>query len=212
MTPDACVARIQRDLGFRDDLEDQIILELNQGRIDCEDNRALGEPWFLRHLVELTTTNGSQLITLPSNFIRFDEDSPPWYYDASNTDDPWTELEINGVGYLRENVLGSGTPLALAHVGDSLLAFPTPDAEYLIKFYAFLRDDPIVAGGAETQWLKYASNMLCGIAGLIIAGSLRDQAALALFAKMRDEGKIQLMRQITDHETAGQRLEMGGPD
>lgn len=214
MTPDAVVARIQRDLGFRDDLEAEIIKELEQARIRNEDDPALGNPWFLKREVTLVTVAGTQTVAIDPEYIRLDEDSYIWLYDS--TADPGeeytTQLVVDSIGVLRGNYAGEGAPEAVAILDQELLVFPVPDDVYTLKFYAFFRDDPIVAGGTETQWLKYASDMMMGEAGARIASPLRDKWAWDSFNKMRDEGRVQLMRKIIDHELEGQRPVMGGDD
>jgi hypothetical protein len=61
----------------------------------------------------------------------------------------------------------------------------------------------------ENAWLQYAPNYLIGLAGVMVAGDLRDKGAEQKFNTMAQIGHKALIGDIVEDELAGRPLVMG---
>ena len=206
------VARIQRKLGFRDDQETNIINALQDAQLKLERRPLL--PWFLRtEISSVSTVSGEERVGLPTNFLREDEESALWYFNGTATDDAdkWTELIKDDLSVLRNAHPGEGPPTNYAISGNYYRIFPTPDDIYLLK-QIFMGKDTVLDTNIENEWLKYASDLMIGLAGLDTATVLRDADAIAVFDRMIREGQEQLTIDTEARRHENTRYIIGGLD
>ena len=86
MDRNAAVLRMQQTLGFRDDLETQLIAGLQDAQVDLEQGTTL--PWFLKTEVSsISTFADEERVKLPSDFLRQWEEDPLWYFNDDAEDD-----------------------------------------------------------------------------------------------------------------------------
>lgn len=213
MTPDQAVAAVQQNLGFRSDQASAIITELNNARVRAENDPTLQWPWFLRADYSFSlTTVGVQTLALPSDLLWLDEESEFYWYDSTNTDQPYTELSKEMLGDLRTTLPGSGPPQAVSVVNNLVYVFPIPDAAYQITKVLYRRGTVITAGGPETEWLLNAPDLLVGDAGVVLASAMGNANAVQYFKDLRTNGHASILGRITQYEWQGERQAMGGED
>jgi hypothetical protein len=192
MNRDTAVARVQLKLGFRSDQATNIVNAFQDNQAKLELRPLL--PWYLRtEISSNSTVSGEERVVTPSDFIREDEESALWYFDASADDeDKWTEIIKDDLSVLRHKFPGVGTPKAYAIHGDYFRIFPTPDAVYTLKL-AYYQKQAVLTSNIENKWLLHASDLMIGMAGKDIATALRDADAVAIFKDMITEGQAQLL-------------------
>ena len=198
MKRDTAMNRIQVKLGFRG--ATFLTTEITNAFLDAQEkleSRPL-LPWFLRtEMSSITTVSGEERVVTPSDFIREDEESALWYFDASADDaDKWTEIVKDDQSVLRHKHPGDGPPIAYSIHGDYFRLFPTPDDVYTLKL-AYYQNDTLLETNIENKWMLHASDLMIGLVGKDIATDLRDADAIAIFKDMIIEGQAQL---VTDTE------------
>lgn len=205
------VTRIQDWLGFRTDLESNIITALQDVQVELEGGDEL--PWFLLSEVSAyTTTVDEERISLPSNFLREWEGDHLWYFiDGGTEDDTWTPLLKMPVDQMRMDYKGSGPPAAYAMSGDYWRIGPKPDEIYTLK-QIFYTKAALLTTDIENKWLKHAADLMIGRAGQKIATPVRDGDALAAFQAMDQKATNRLLIENIQYEHNNRSLQMGGPD
>lgn len=211
----AAVASIHRDLGFRSDQEANIITALQDTQVELERDNEL--PWFLKtEMSSINTTNGESRVPLPSDFLREidrDEEGGLFYYSSTaSVEERWKPLEKESLNTL---IIAygddTGPPEAYAADDEYLRIFPKPDAAYPLKMI-YYHKDTVLSSNVENKWLKYAHELMIGIAGQKIARPLRDAAALAEFQRMELRGRKRLMDENIARLEVGRIRQMGGKD
>lgn len=209
MLGSAAVARIQRGLGFRSDLSDEILSALQEAQDDLEAGKTL--PYFLLEEDQsLVLPSGQNSISLPSVFIREFEDEPiryvpegeetPFYVKRRRWDEAvaaYADHDAAGpaVYVLREN---------------SLYFLPTADQEYTLT-WSYYRTASAVSLNGENAWLAHRIGKwwLIGQAGVIIARDLRDADGLAIFEAMATRARTALFSELVTRELSGGQRAMG---
>lgn len=213
MMRDECVATIQRELGFRQDLASAIVETLKEVQIQLEGTFEL--PWFLKAEISDATTAfpDEERLAVPDDFIRESETGALWLYDADATTaaGKWKLLHKDNLDVLRTTVMGAGPPIAYALDNQYFRLFPTPDAAYTIKLDYFARDT-VLNNNIENKWLKYVPNLLIGLAGLRMCTPANAPQAKEIFTLMATNGWTNLDHYITAREEANIRPVMGGED
>jgi len=213
MTRDEAIIRIRRYLGFRTDLQTEIIDALRDAQVELEEAEFL--PWFLLvEVASISTTADEERVPVPSDFIRESEETALWYYDAAaDADARWVELKKADIDTLR-NVYQDETGVPKAYALDQLYfrIKPTPDAVYTLKLGSYFAQDTVLSTNVENNWLKHVPNLMIGKAGMLVAAPVRDANAYGQFQKMESEGMATLIKQNTAREMANRRLTMGGED
>lgn len=211
----AAVARIQRKLAYRTDLETEIIDALKDAQIKLESMPEL--PWFLVSEISSTTTViGEERVPVPSDYIRLtdDDDSEGLFrFDTSiSADEPWVPLEKITTAILRSTYqVKRGPPEVFVEDDQYFRLGPIPDAVYTLKMIYYYKD-AVLATNVENQWLKYAPGYIIGLAGREVAEDTRDAEAIQFFGRMVSEGLKILSDENTARREAGRTRQMGGKD
>ena len=206
------VTRIQRWIGFRTDLETEIITALQDAQDELEGGQEL--PWFLRSEVSsITTVADEERVPLPSNFLREWEDDHMWVYDAAATEaaDVWKPLLKLSLDQMRLDYPGTGEPKAYATSGLYWRIGPVPDDVYALKTI-YYKADTVLTSDVENMWLKYASDLMIGLAGQKISVPSRDAEAFAAFQQMEIKATNRLLIENIQHEQQNRSNQMGGTD
>lgn len=187
MTRDQAVDWIQRMLGFRTDLESEIIeaLQLAQTQLEASPTK----PWFL--VTEYNSrrlTIGEERLAIPDNFIAIVEDSTLVYVpdDATLAETLLFKDDLDKLQIKYKNT-ASGPPVDYAIAGTYFRIFPTPDDEYYIKMLNY-KTDTVLTTDVTNGWLTHAPFALIGKAGRLIAMSIRDKNAVEAFSMLEKEG------------------------
>lgn len=186
MTRDEAVARIQRGLGFRDDLTTEIVSALQEARRLLEMGRSLPS-FLLQESQVLVVPTGSAEIALPSMFIREFQEEGPWFINSSDPDDVvfLEKLDYN-IGKARFVNTDSGAPQAYTLRKNSLVIWPERDIDYTLTWSYYKRSVALDSNVANNEWLVDggASEALIGRGGMIIAADLLDTESLKKFSSM----------------------------
>lgn len=206
------VARIQERFGFTTNLDTEIVAALQDSQAELEQEVEL--PWFLiSEISSITTTAAEERIPVPTDFLREVDGDALWYYNSTATadEDKWVELGKDKTDFLRATLPGSGPPEAYSLQGEQFRIFPTPDDTYTIKL-VYYKQDQVLTSNVENQWLKYASDLMIGEAGVKIAIARRDQAAMQFFSSLLTRARTRLVQASQAREDSNMRYVMGGPD
>lgn len=186
MTRDEAVARVQEILGFRTDLEDNIVRRMQMVQDLLEQGKTL--PWFL--VVEnhpLTVTAGSDPV-IPADFIREVEWEHAIHWRESATTRPvWLrKMGYDEALYKYAETDDGDAPVAYAIRTSTFRIFPRTSVNTTLYFDYYAHDDPIsdLAGTAENDWLDKAPHVIVGNAGASIASTVRNPSAKEEFVEM----------------------------
>jgi hypothetical protein len=216
MTRGEAITLIQQQLGFRSDLTDAIVQNMQLAQTTLEGSPT--KPWFLLSEESQTTTSAdSHRVQIPSDFLCEAESGALIYRPSDATEDEvilgkrdydWLLKEYPSV-YDSDAVR---TPKYYALRGDYFMIFPKPDAEYTLRMVYYKQDD-VLDTDVENEWLKHVPLLLCGMAGLLLAPGLRDREATKTFNNWQAVGQSILYTRNEDREHANRDdYQMGGEE
>ncbi len=222
MTRDEAVAEIKRQMAFRTTLDSTIVTQLQIAQTQLESGDPL--PWFMKTTGTLTTTADTPVVSISSltGFLRLQEDRPLVYIPDDDTEFE-VDLKQDTLQNLRKNYrlsdgsvfdnggFSTGEPEAYALEGDSLYVYPIPDASTYDILVPYYTADTSLSTNVENNWLKFFPFLLMGIAGKMIAGAIRDGAAVGIFSSWEQQGMANYTRRVTSRELGGRELQIGGP-
>lgn len=208
MTRDEAVSMIQLQLGFRTDQTTNIITALKQAQAFFEN--AATKPWFLlSEKTTILTTAAEERIQLPTDFLmEFEEDGLT--YVPADTDESPIQLDKDDYDVLKAYWGNeTGEPENYCIMGSYFRIFPTPDDEYTLHMFYYQRDAALDTN-IENDWLKWAPYAMMGHAGKVIAGPLRDNAAMAVFNEWEKRGLAELYRENEARKHTNTTPQIGG--
>ena len=209
------IKRMNRILGFRAsaDNTESIVEALQDAQTTLEQREIL--PWFLEsEQAYTTTTSGEERVQLPSDFLMEYEDGAFWFLDTTITDQSesqYKKLVKTDIELARRLYYIPGKPMAYVLAKDYFRIFPQPDAAYQVRMVYYQSDD-VLNSNIENRWLKYASDLLIGTAGVEIARSLRNVHAEEIFNAMVTTGAAIVERKTQARKHQNRRYVMGGAD
>jgi hypothetical protein len=211
MTRDEAVAIVHQQLGFRSDQANNIVTYMQLAQQTLEKGRTL--PWWLRsERSYIYTTANEQRVPIPSDFLREEEGNQLTYIPAAtaeNTD--YVPLDKDFADHLEARYLTlTGPPEAYALDGVYFRIFPTPDDAYQIRM-VYAKRDTILTSNIENLWLKHLPYLLIGVAGGMMATSLRDKEAQATFRGWAQEGLGLMYAENDAREHTNMDYQIGGP-
>lgn len=208
------VSIIKRGLGFRTTQDAAIVAALKEAQRDLELGQTL--PNWLLEFDEPIVIPAHAWVTLPSMFLRVHEDYPLKYINANgatvfiprkNYIEAYQAYVASGEG----DVVTSTSTYPAVYVQSDKTTFQLyPD--YTASFTAFLtyyRAADVLDTDIENRWLRFAPNYLVGMAGMKVAGDLRDKGALERFSMMAKIGNKGFIGDVVEDELAGRPLIMG---
>lgn len=203
------VEKIQRILGFRSDLNSQIISEINEALTRLE--MGATKPWFLITLEGiLSLSTVTNVFDLPSGFIEEYEEGSCQIQDLEGN---WTEVIKNDLDELRRIYKSdTGLPEGYAIVGKSIAFFPWPDENYVVKLDYCRKDTALTEGNSTNQYLTHIPELVIGMAGRRIAQAIRDKEAVSFFKEMEADARVELYRQNESRKAANATYQIGGPE
>lgn len=209
---------IKRGLGFRQTQDVAIVAALKEAQRDLELGKTL--PNFLIEFdAPIAVTSGVNSVTLPTGFIRLTDEYDMFYVNSSGSN---VTLPRKNFTEAQQAFVGSGDPddtdvipvagsypkvFSVLNKTEAVLT-PTP----MVSFTAFLtyyKAADLLDSDIENAWLRNAPNYLIGLAGMTVAGNLRDKDALAEFTRRAKMGGSGLMADIVEDELAGRPLVLG---
>jgi hypothetical protein len=207
------VAIIKRGLGFRQTQDVAIIAALQSAQRILETGRTLPD-WLLVTGGAIAVTPGVPDIGLPTGFLRLHDDHDMYYVNTSGglTTLPRKNYAEAVEAYPVVASPPSGTyPKVFVQVTKSAgLLLPTPTATTLTQvFLTYYKGAVKLDADVENAWLLNAPEYLIGLAGLQVAGNLRDKDAVATFTTMYKAGLGSFLGDVVEGELAGRPLVMG---
>lgn len=211
------IAIIKRGTGFRQTQDQAIIAALQEAQRDLELGKTL--PTFLmKYDAEITVTADNELINLPEDFLRFSDDYDLYYlnqYSAQvflprkNRQEAYQAYVARGTVDDRPQDWTSNYPAVVVARGKTQAELiPTPKVSFTAYLSYYAKADTLDAEG-ENAWLANAPDALVGLAGMIVAGNLRDAGAMQRFQLQAKRGANALLGDIIEDELAGRPLVMG---
>ena len=220
-TRDEIKGRIQRRLGFRNDLDNEILDGIYKAQDMLETSQL--EAWFLNVETTLSFTAGSQYTAMPTNFIRIPDDGGIWAYDSSLTEPYVKEIKPigeraarTGYGYAVADAFGDFYTVEEYLDDEYLYIWPWPDVgNTKVNYQAILRrgDSSFSIGNIENYWGRYAPDLIEAYALWYIAQDLRDQELYDKCEQLLIPDARKRFHDLTvAREMADQTNEMGDPD
>jgi hypothetical protein len=211
------IAIIKRGLGFRPTQDTAIIAALKEAQRTLELGHTLPN-FLLAYDAAVAVTNGSPTITLPTGFIRFHDDYQLYYVNSSgarvflprkNYTEAYQAYVASGDENGQVTVTTYTYPQVLVQRGkSSAILIPTPAIGFT-AYLTYYKAAALLDTDIENEWLANAPDVLIGMAGMTVAGNVRDKDALAEFTRRANMGGKSLMGDIVEDELAGRPLVMG---
>jgi len=216
MLRDIAVARVKTFLGFKKNLDAEIVQAMIEVQQMAEDDPQL--PWFLRKSYSAFATVALQKnLSVPTDFIR---EEPEDVMSLTTTDGGEHLVVREERSFLRlrlpdvdidTGLSDPGLPRAYALVDNVFYFYPTPDQIYTING-TYYGNDTVLDTNIENKWLKNLPELLIARSGLMIAAGLRDKEALANLAAMNQMATAKLNNTSTANDMAGMKPVIGGED
>lgn len=210
MDRDTAVARVKMHLGFKKNLDADIIQAMIEMQDQLENDPEL--PDFLRiPYSALATVANTKTLNVPSDFIR-EYDGDQLSVTNADGDESNVVKDIEGNMRLRWPITDDpGVPRNYCIVNRVFRFYPTPDAVYTLKgtYYA---KDTVLNTNIENKWLNYLPEILIARSALVLASGLRDKDALTLMQAMNSAATAKLHMMTTASDMAGMRPIIGGED
>lgn len=209
------IRTLQRRLGFRDDLQTEIVDVMNEVRVELDKDEILGHPWFLMtELATATTTAGEHRVQLPTDYLNIAENVRLYWYnaEAEEDEDKWRQIVKAPYRFSKELQPGEGTPIYYDLIGDDIHIFPLPDDVYTIKMVYYGQTAAYAADTPERDWIKYEPELILAKALEHLAADLRDVELVgkAQADAMRHYRLAQV--RIIARQAEGMTYTMGGDD
>lgn len=196
------VSIIQEKLGFRSDLNTNILAKMNEAMRLLEKGRTLPK-FLIEEDVPLTTVANQRYISLPAGFIKVDDDGHPNIEFTDGTgliylkQGPWPQLRQ--IFQSTE----AGIPRAFTLRKTQIWFHPVPvDAYDLV--WSYYKHDNDITGAAENNWLRELPYLIAGKAGLSMAQNLNSNSdIIRYFEGMAREWAIASHYETSENDTAG---------
>jgi hypothetical protein len=215
MLRSAAITVIQRGLGFRDDLTNEIISALQEAQRLEELGKDL--PYFLKQEDEaFAITSGTGEIALPTGFIQEVQGETFHFRDGTTNNRVYLEKFID-LQRLRQTLDTSdavpGAPKAYYLRKATVLVYPERDAAYSAT-WSYYKQAESLATDIENSWLAYAPDLLIGKAGMIICEDIGIsdpgmQARQTRFTRRYAEARNGLFAQGEERERENYPTSMG---
>lgn len=207
MLRDDAVALIKQGLGFRKDLDEEIITQMKVEQAQLERSATL--PYFLiSEFANINTVIGEERIPLPTDFLQEYEEGTLWHFDSEAV--LGEQYRPLGKALLDEvKTTLTGPPETYVVTDELFRLFPLPDKIYNLKMIYYFQD-VVLDDNVENQWLKFASDLILGLTGLYMAEEIENDKAMAKFEKRAARASDRLFRENEARKHTNVRYIMGG--
>jgi hypothetical protein len=211
------VREIKRGLGFRQTQDSSIVLALQSAQRILETGRTLPN-WLLEYDAAITVTADVATFDLPEGFLRVHEDYELYYTNSDSArvfiprrgyTEAYTAYVASGFDSEVSPTPTSEYPQVWVKRSDSVGLFvPTPTTSFT-AYLTYYKAAEVLTTDVENAWLANAPDLIIGLAGIKIAGPLRDKGAMELFSMQYKMGQGSFMGQVVEDELQGRGLVMG---
>lgn len=198
---------IKRGLGFRQTQDSAIIAALKQVQRDLEHGHTLPS-WLLVFDVAVPVVAGATTATLPTGFLRFHEEYPPFFVnsDGKSVEIPRRNSMEAGAAYGDSD---SSYAQVFVQRNNTTIELVPPFTSDTTLYLTYYKAAAVLDAEIENAWLANAANYLVGLAGVQVAGDVRDAGAQQKFSLMAKMGNASYIGSVVDEELAGRPLVMG---
>lgn len=213
----AAVQEIKRGLGFRQTQDSSIILALQSAQRILETGRTLPD-WMIEYDALISVTTGVPTFALPTRFLRMHDDYDLYYLNSDgarvfiprkNYTEAYQAYVASGDEDDEVDVATSSYPQVWVQRSKTVgLLVPTPTVSFS-AYLTYYKAGELLTSDVENVWLANAPELIIGLAGINIAGMLRDKDALVYFTTKYKMGQGSFMGEVVENELAGRGLVMG---
>lgn len=200
---------MRRGLGYKTALDVSLIDALNSVKRTLEQGVSLPD-FLLVYDAPITVTADSEVIALPTGFLRMSDKFDMYYINSDNgrVKVPLkTEAEGRAAyGDLTDKQYASVWALRLPSAG-VVIPVPTLSATYYLTYYKAA--DDFALGNETNLWLTYLPDILVGTAGLEVCDAIGYKEGRTYFQNRLVRGEKARMGGIVDAELQGRGLIMG---
>ena len=206
MDRNTAISRIQRGLGFRTDLNDEIALALQEQQRLLEQGKTL--PKFMKEEDQtISVVASTQSYFLPERFIRVSDEESVYWVDSDNVSHeivrrPFAEAR----GYYSET--DAGAPEAYSIRKDTIYFWPVPDTGYSVV-WTYYKGGELLTSNVENTWLANVPDLLIGLAGISIATDVRDKDAFATFTALAQAAAEAMLNNVALDELSDMPVALG---
>lgn len=192
------ISQIQNRLGFRTDLADKILKEINLAQFQLERDVTFN-PYFLWRGRDLCLKEPCLNYALPEGFIRICEFNNPLFHPADSN----LAYELNRglaiTSYAKDNSVGNPDCYTLQHGNIRL----NKRAQGVLRLFYITSITPLSDLVSENLWTSKAYDLLMNKAGLACANLTRDGFAVEYFTKEYSASLINFKRECIAFEDYG---------
>jgi hypothetical protein len=216
MLRSAAITIIKRGLGFRQTQDAAIIAALQQVQRDLETGRTLPS-WLVAFDAPIAVTANVATATLPTGFLRVHEDYPLYYVNSDgakvfvprrNYDEAYQAYVASGSASDSPAPAAQTPSVYVQRTKTTIEWIPKPTTSFT-AFITHYKAAQVLDSDIENAWLANAANYIIGLAGVQVAGDLRDAGAMQKFAQMAKMGNQSFINDVVEDELAGRPLIMG---
>lgn len=217
MNRSEAVSIIKAGTGFRINQDSTIIRALQTAQRDLEQGKSLPN-FLLQFDAAITVTANNPAITLPTGFLRLHDDYDMYYLNSDggrvflprrNYTEAYQAYVASGDEDDSPATSDSAYPQVVVYRNKtSAILIPTPTVGFT-AYLTYYKAADLLDADIENVWLANSANYLIGMAGLHVAGPLRDKDAMTYFTTMLKAGASSHMGQIVEDELMGRGLVMG---
>lgn len=218
MLRDDAVALIKQGLGFRSDLDTEIVTQMRSQQEEVlEQGSTL--PWFLISTVQdLTTVADTETLAIPSDFLLEVEEAALWFFDSGqDTGSQWRQMPKAFLDEIKTDATATWSDLiigaepAYALVNKLFYFSPVPDAANTLKFMYYAQDTQLTSN-ITNLWLTHAADLLMAQTGLAMAEDTENDKAAAKFQQRLIIAVDRITRENEVRAHTNIRYIMGGKD
>jgi len=175
-------------------------------------------PWFLlQDDTSATLVPDTETVTLPTGFLRFDDDAEVggvWVQDTSlTTPDQWVQLTRQSYNAMKVKFASyePATPTRFDILTTKLYFRPIPDVALSLRIMAYFADDDVADAAETTLWLTNAADLIIAETALVGASLYtRDANLIPVLAEERKVCLDRLERMHIARQEALQNRKMEG--
>lgn len=195
------ISQIQMQLGFRDDLDEHIVRELQLAQYELERDVTFN-PWFLWRAKDICIKPDCLNYALPAGFIRLDETNNPLYHHKGSCKAYELNRGLAVHAYAQDNSVGfishftiQAKNLRLSQRGDGIL-----------RMFYITASAPLSLVNTTNLWTVDGYDVLMNKAGRAMANAVRDRDAIRHFETAYAESLINFKRQCIAYEDFGRDI------
>lgn len=217
MVRSEAIAIIKRGLGFRQTQDAAIIAAIKEAQRTLELGKTLPN-WLIEFDAPIAVTSGTNSVELPERFIRLTDEYDMYYVNNSganvtlprkNYTEAYNAFVASGEEDDSVEISSNAHPKVFVPLSKTeAILIPTPTVSFT-AFLTYYKGAVVLDSDVENAWLLNAPDYLIAMAGMIVAGNLRDKDALSEFTRRAKMAGGGLMGDIIEDELAGRPLIMG---